>query len=69
MTSSKSLYNYVLVSNICKLKASTLTVEDSVEASCATECQALCQKNDCCMVRTTQSFYNLFLRYWNLHND
>ena len=36
----------------CDIKVNTLTVEGSVQASCATECQAMCQKDDCCRVNT-----------------
>ena len=34
----------------CELKANTLIVEGSVKVSCATECQAKCQQDDCCQV-------------------
>ena len=35
---------------MCDLKANTLIVEGSIKVSCAAECQAMCQQDDCCEV-------------------
>ena len=35
---------------MCDLKANTLIVEGSIKVSCAAECQAKCQQDDCCEV-------------------